>query len=716
MDAVLYAMLKNKITETTYDDTEIRQELLKVAENATDMNSSIAQNTNNIEKKLDKNQGASNSGKITGINESGDIVPMFPQGVTYNEDTQCLEYGADEKLNLNAGIQLDDTLSKVGYAADAASVGELKSDLAEMSSNKKYNELDCTIEGVLSVNGTDLQSSKYMRTDYIDVSGYEEYKYIGNVENGVCFLSQYTEDRIAIPNTIKVSNSDNKITVSDRIYPTAKYLRFDTLKDTDAILYIIKNQNKETTVISENSVSDSGYIDILGNVVADSTGRYFHKTFPVNMSCSISYELIGHTAIRSISFLSKNGAVVDSVVSETNNGTVKGTYFADNSIAFISVTVDKKNNNHCNQFVEIKYNNYDSTTELVSGFRNSVDEIEKYTINDVTEHGFANIYGGITADDSRYYYKYVPIRGCAKVSYKLVGHTLIRSISTINKYGNADSFVIADENTKMIEGTFYTSVGCKYILFTVDKVASAKNEQFVSIKYDDEKTVIGLYNYDNSDYSYVINSYENILCIGDSLTEGITGEVKDGQYVITNRNYPYFMEKKLGGTSFVTNAGASGRGAKDYWEVKIPTLDFDSKKYNLAIINLGTNYGLTDTIETDVNQYSDYNDYANTQTGCYCKIIEYLKEKNPDITVLLCTVPHNSANDGYTIRQEVIRKISRKYNLPIVDLWNKSVMGTQKGNVYRPNDNLHYNELGYATLASEILKLGGKAIFEKLVN
>lgn len=126
MDAVLYAMLKNKITETTYDDTEIRQELLKVAENATDMNSSIAQNTNNIEKKLDKNQGASNSGKITGINESGDIVPMFPQGVTYNEDTQCLEYGADEKLNLNAGIQLDDTLSKVGYAADAASVGELK--------------------------------------------------------------------------------------------------------------------------------------------------------------------------------------------------------------------------------------------------------------------------------------------------------------------------------------------------------------------------------------------------------------------------------------------------------------------------------------------------------------------------------------------------------------------------------------------------------------
>ena len=595
-------------------------------------------------------------------------------------------------------------------------VNELKQDLSEMSSNKKYNELDCTIEGVLSVNGTDLQSSKYTRTDYIDVSDYEEYKYIGNVENGVCFLSQYTEDRTAIPNTIKVSNSDNEITVSDRIYPTAKYLRFDTLKDTDAILYIIKNQNKETTVISENIVSENGYIDITGKIVSDSTGRYFHKTFPVNMACSISYELIGHTAIRSISFLDRDKNVVDSVVSETNGGIITGTYDANNSIAFISVTVDKKNNSHCNQFVEIKYNNHNSTIELVSQFRSESESYEKYTINDATNHGFANIYGGITSDVSRYYYKYVPIKGCAKVSYKLIGHTLVRSISTINKYGNADYFVIGDSNSVMIEGSFFTNPDCRYILFTVDKVANKNHEQYVFIEYDNEKTVDNLYVYDNEDCSYIMNSFKNILCIGDSLTEGMTGEQIDGQYVITSRNYPFFLEKMLCGTSVIINAGASGRGAKDYWEVKIPTIDFESIQYDLAIINLGTNYGLTDTIDDDVNQYTDYNDYANTQTGCYCKIIEYLKEKNPAITILLCTVPHNKNNDGYIIRQDVIRKIADKYNLPIVDLWNKSVMGTQKGNVYRPNDNLHYNEIGYATLASEILKFGGKAIFEKLVN
>lgn len=146
MDTVLYAMLKNKITE-------IRQKLLKVVEDASDMNSRIVQNTNNIEKKLDKNQGESNSGKITGINESGDIVPMFPQGVTYNEDTQCLEYGADEKLNLNAGIQLDDTLSKVGYAADAASVGELKGDLGEYTYTKTEGMYVNTLGEILPYEG-----------------------------------------------------------------------------------------------------------------------------------------------------------------------------------------------------------------------------------------------------------------------------------------------------------------------------------------------------------------------------------------------------------------------------------------------------------------------------------------------------------------------------------------------------------------------------------
>lgn len=96
----------------------------------------IAKLSADITKKLDKNQGVENSGKIAGINESGDIVPMFPVGVEYNSETNCLEFGSDQKMELNQGIGLDSTLTKTGYAADAGTVGEITNSLKEDISTK----------------------------------------------------------------------------------------------------------------------------------------------------------------------------------------------------------------------------------------------------------------------------------------------------------------------------------------------------------------------------------------------------------------------------------------------------------------------------------------------------------------------------------------------------------------------------------------------------
>lgn len=94
----------------------------------------IAKNSSDIAKKLGKNQGSENSGKVAGINEVGDIVPMFPMGVEYNSETNCLEFGSDQKMKLNQGIGLDNTLTKSGSAADAGVTGKkidsLKHDLS----------------------------------------------------------------------------------------------------------------------------------------------------------------------------------------------------------------------------------------------------------------------------------------------------------------------------------------------------------------------------------------------------------------------------------------------------------------------------------------------------------------------------------------------------------------------------------------------------------
>ena len=120
-----------------------------------------------ISKKLDKNQGSENSGKIAGINESGDIVPMFPVGVEYNSETNCLEFGSDQGMKLNQGIGLDSSLTKTGYAADAGVVGEVTSSLKEDITEYlvEYKEIPYVFQaGAISNTGYDSTNTALVST------------------------------------------------------------------------------------------------------------------------------------------------------------------------------------------------------------------------------------------------------------------------------------------------------------------------------------------------------------------------------------------------------------------------------------------------------------------------------------------------------------------------------------------------------------------------
>lgn len=176
MDITLYGLLMGKIKQAfskeKFDEAVSSYlEENPISSGATEEQvAQIEENTTNLNNKLDKNQGAENSGKITVIDESGNIIPMVPSGVTYNEETNCLEYGVDERLNLNAGIQLDDTLTKSGYAADAASVGELKSDIVSLKNGYQHiNDFTVFING-----------SRYL-------GNYEDKKYRVTTENTCIF-------------------------------------------------------------------------------------------------------------------------------------------------------------------------------------------------------------------------------------------------------------------------------------------------------------------------------------------------------------------------------------------------------------------------------------------------------------------------------------------------------------------------------------------------
>lgn len=213
----------------------------------------IAKNSADITKKLDKNQGVENSGKIAGINASGDIVPMFPMGVEYNSETNCLEFGSDQKMKLNQGIGLDSSLTKTGYAADAGVVGEvtnsLKEDLGDINASVFNIEVSPNI-----FDKTKINQDKAL------------------VTWGTPTLTNYTYDKtgwvVSYPiavrggSTIHVYKFENGVIKNQSIANLITFAK-------DGSFIAIEGQNKNEIKLSENTayiifdISNSAFVDSL---------------------------------------------------------------------------------------------------------------------------------------------------------------------------------------------------------------------------------------------------------------------------------------------------------------------------------------------------------------------------------------------------------------------------------------------------------------------
>jgi GDSL-like Lipase/Acylhydrolase family len=181
------------------------------------------------------------------------------------------------------------------------------------------------------------------------------------------------------------------------------------------------------------------------------------------------------------------------------------------------------------------------------------------------------------------------------------------------------------------------------------------------------------------------------LCIGDSITRGgyyhngYTGQPID-------ENYPYYLSQMTDWT--VTNAGHSGITTLGWYQDQ--SNNYDLVNQNAYVICLGTNGGLTDTLETDVDPYSVYTDYAATNTGAYCAIIEKIYENNPDALIYMVDINHSSGD--LEVSKAVLAKIATKYDLPLVD---KSVL--KDATVLHPSNTVHFGKVGNLRLAELVL-------------
>lgn len=194
-----------------------------------------------------------------------------------------------------------------------------------------------------------------------------------------------------------------------------------------------------------------------------------------------------------------------------------------------------------------------------------------------------------------------------------------------------------------------------------------------------------------------------VICIGDSLTEGDYGSEPEGTANLHSENYPYFLNKYFGIDA--ENAGVCGYTPTSYWNNKLKTLSFSDK--DVAVIMLGTNGGLTDTIDADTTA-SNYESYANTYTGNYCKIIEYIIAQNPNTQIILCSCPYVDptrravyAND-VAAANIVVPKIAQKYNLPLFDVFGELGVNAENTAIMQPIDGLHGGIKFYSRIGSYI--------------
>ena len=207
--------------------------------------------------------------------------------------------------------------------------------------------------------------------------------------------------------------------------------------------------------------------------------------------------------------------------------------------------------------------------------------------------------------------------------------------------------------------------------------------------------------------------FDKIHCIGDSLTFG-------APYDRTNEiSYPVYLAKLSGWN--VTHKGMSGWTTLQYWNAmknSNPGFKTDFSDVDTLVIWLGQNGGLTDTLDVDVNPYDDYHNYADTNTGAYCKIIEFARSTNPKLHIFCCTLTYQYGHK--IVSNEVVHKIAEKYGLDVIDLKNNGFYNLQEARWHLCKmqseltgfDDCHFDTIGYMNIAQIIMTKMCKAVYD----
>lgn len=204
-----------------------------------------------------------------------------------------------------------------------------------------------------------------------------------------------------------------------------------------------------------------------------------------------------------------------------------------------------------------------------------------------------------------------------------------------------------------------------------------------------------------------------ILCLGDSLTAGAYfnqqwGEVtKKGEI---DQNYPRILSRMIGAE--VKNGGHSGATTITYYKQYLA--EHNLSDYDTFVLWFGTNAGISDTIETDVEPYSNYIDYADTTCGNYCKIIEKIKEQVESPFIVILNIFKFVGGQSASANNIAIGKIAARYNIPVVDM--SDLDEVKHPELHCNVNNPHFGKAGNIVIADRIIKAVSKYIEESPIR
>ena len=462
------------------------------------------------------------------------------------------------------------------------------------------------------------------------------------------------------------------------------------------ILNLIEDLNFTNVIdtIPSETIISGKYIDNNG---IEQTSGAFSRSEPIPLNPGQTILLNGHGYLTNVSMISMylNNTFSPLVISLDSE--LHLYMYTNTSQTTVSIVISFNKNEFA----------YKITNNVTSIFSNFINEKTNSVFNEVNgtgdyqrnveveiEHKFINASG--TLENSYPFNATKPIFVLANSIIKIKAAGYNTAVSMISEYDYNNriykSLVMSISSSKTEYS--YTTTHDGFFVFSYNSSngidVTVTSTASLLDRFGEVKT-----NVDNiltNTIQNVLCSFDNIVAIGDSLTYSVV-YTSSSDYRQSYVPYPKVLERLCGNDA--TIIASPGADATYMWEHY--QNDIIAKEVAIGLLFLGTNNGLTNTVDTDASG-TDTSTWANNNTGNYCRIVNKMLDVGYKVVLIKPYIAPNYVDTLLTIDA-----IAEKFNVAVIEapvLPRRYHLWPNGGG----SNIVHLNDFGYNVFAQEIIR------------